>query len=123
MTGKVDRHVAALRLLKGIARELRDLANDTATFGEALANEAKLGDQSVGLLQQFDIFTQNLRAHALLIADLSMRLEDGSADASELSQLIEHVPFYAIRSRLREVLHGASGGTEPKEDDSDESWF
>lgn len=115
---------AALRLLKGVAGELRDLAIDTARFGETLASDAEIAraNRSIGLLQRFDIFAQNLEAHARLIDDLSARLENGSADLAALHDLIGLIPFFGIRERLRTQMIG-NGIAAPPEEISDEHWF
>jgi len=117
---------AALRLLKGVAGELRELASDTARFGEALADDCNIAgaNPSIGLLQRFDLFAQNMRAQALLIDRLSTRLEEGSADDAVLHDLIGHVPFFGMRERLRAVMNGVHGQVmAPAEEVADEHWF
>ena len=114
---------AAMRLLKGVAGELRDLAIDTARFGEKLADDSRIAgaNESIGLLQRFDLFAQNLEAHARLIDNLSVRLEAGSADVAALHDLIGVIPFFGIRERLRARMNGDNG---PKTDEEtlDEHW-
>ena len=114
---------AALRLLKGVARELRDLAIDTARFGDTLADKSGIAgaNESIGLLQRFDLFAQNLEAHARLIDNLSVRLETDSADVSALHDLIGAIPFFGIRERLHAKLNG---NDDPASDEEglDEHW-
>ena len=117
---------AALRLLKGVAGELRELASDTARFGEALADDHVIAgaNPSIGLLQRFDLFAQNMRAQASLIDCLSTRLEEGSADAAVLHDLIGHVPFFSMRERLSAIVNGTRGETTvPAEDVAEAYWF
>ena len=123
MTDVKPESSAALRLLKGVARELRDLAIDTARFGETLADNSRIAgaNESIGLLQRFDLFTQNLEAHARLIENLSVRLETDSADVGALHDLIGIIPFFGIRERLHAKLNGS---TDPAsgEEALDEHW-
>ena len=117
---------AALRLLQGIAVELRDLAEDTVRFGETLSNEATISgaNHAIGLLQKFDIFSQSLNAHALLIDDLSERIETNADDISALHDLIGQIPFFGMRERLRATLNGAI--EQPiwdEEEFTEEHWF
>ena len=123
MTDTKSEGSAALRLLKGVAGELRDLACDTARFGEKLADDSRIAgaNESIGLLQRFDLFAQNLEAHARLIDNLSMRLETGSADVAALHELIGVIPFFGIRERLRARLNGNSGPVTDEET-VDEHW-
>ncbi|MGA7673733.1 MAG: hypothetical protein WCA78_01645 [Rhizomicrobium sp.] len=117
---------AALRLLQGIAMELRDLAEDTARFGETLSSDVTISgaDQAIGLLQEFDIFSQSLRAHALLIDDLSAHIETDADDISALHDLIGHIPFFGARERLRAKLSGAGAQSdETLEECREENWF
>ena len=116
---------AALRLLKGVAGELRDLAVDTARFGEKLSDERRNCPQTttVELLQHIDLFVQRLTAHALLIDDLSTRLDGEAADAGALNELIEQVPFFGIRQRLKAVLGGAGERAAVVDEAADEHWF
>jgi hypothetical protein len=117
---------AALRLLQGVALELRALAEDTARFGETLSRDATIagpGD-SIGLLQKFDLFSQSLRGHALLIDNLSERIDGDADDVAVLHDLIGHIPFFRTRERLRAQLSGAAGqSTEAWEEPSEEDWL
>ncbi len=115
---------AAMRLLKAVACELRDLAHDTARFGETLTDHGKMtgNDASIRLLQKFDLFAQSLQAHAVLIEDLSGRLHAGPIDGEQLNDLLRHVPFFSVRERLRAVVNGVE--LEPKEEEApDDLWF
>lgn len=115
---------AAMRLLKAVAGELRDLAHDTARFGETLTDHGKMtgNDASIRLLQKFDLFAQSLQAHAVLIDNLSGQLNNGSIDGEQLNDLLRHVPFFSVRERLRAVVNGVEVG--PKEEESPEDfWF
>lgn len=122
MTDEKQDGVAALRLLRGVASELRDLALETARFGETLTQDSKISgtDETVGLLQHFDLFVQNLEAHACLIDHLSTRLEAGSTDVAVLHDLIAGIPFFRIRQRLRSKMDG--GALAVDEDTQDEHW-
>ena len=117
---------AALRLLQGVALELRALAEETARFGETLSQNTAIArpDDSITLLQQFDLFSQSLRGHALLIDNLSERLDGGADDVAVLHDLIGHIPFFGMRERLRAQLSGAAGhSTEAWEEPSEEDWL
>jgi len=117
MTDAKPEGSAALRLLKGVAGELRELAIDTAHFGEKLADDSRIAgaNESIRLLQRFDLFAQNLEAHARLIDSLSVRLEAGSADVTALHDLIGGIPFFGIRERLRATLNGSTGQPNDEE--------
>jgi len=114
---------ATMRLLKAVAGELRELAHDTARFGETLTETGKIAgsDSSIRLLQKFDLFSQSLQAHAVLIDALSGRLNDGTIETTELNELLHHVPFFSVRERLRSMVTGET--PEPKEDDSSGDFF
>ena len=117
---------AALRLLHGIAAELRDLAEDTARFGENLSSDTSIAGTSraIGLLQRFDLFSQSLQAHALLIGDLSNHIAADAGDMSALHDLIGQIPFFSMRERLRAQLSDAGKNTDQiQEDSKDEHWF
>lgn len=122
MTDAKPEGIAALRLLHGVASELRDLALETARFGETLSQNPEIPgtNEAVGLLQHFDLFAQNLEAHARLIDHLSARLEAGSADLAVLHDLIGGIPFFRIRERLRSKVNG--GDAVVNEDTQDEHW-
>ncbi len=129
MTDGPDSVSAAMRLLKAVACELRDLAHDTARFGESLSDHGKIApnDSSIRLLQKFDLFAQSLQAHAVLIDDLSGRLHSGAMDEKQLDELLHHVPFFSVRERLRAVVNGVEvgpAGIKACEDESaDDFWF
>lgn len=115
---------AAMRLLKAVACELRDLAQDTARFGETLTDHGRMigNDASIKLLQKFDLFAQSLQAHAVLIDDLSGRLSGGTLDDDQLNDLLHHVPFFSVRERLRAVVNGVD--LEMREEETpDDFWF
>lgn len=114
---------AATRLLKAVAEELRDLAGDTARFGESLSGHESLSAThgSIMLLQQFDLFAQSLDAHAGLIDKLSERLYKGHIDEVELDDLLNHVPFFGVRKRLTAVVNGSDG--EPHLDESADEYL
>jgi hypothetical protein len=117
---------AALRLLKGIALELRDLAEDTLRFGETLSGDATIAgsNNAIGLLQKFDVFSQSLQAHALLIDDLSRCIGSDADDISALQDLIGQVPFFSTRERLRAKLSGAEAQPDDTEEEAwGEHWF
>lgn len=120
---------AAMRLLRAVACELRDLACDTTRFGEDLSTNSKISvnDGSIQLLQKFDMFAQSLQAHAVLIDDLSGRLHTGTIELTELDELLHHVPFFSVRERLRAVVNGVDvPRAEPgvvAEESSDDFWF
>ena len=117
---------AALRLLQGIAAELRDLAEDTAKFGETLSRDTTIcsTSETVGLLQRFDHFTQSLRGHALLIGDLSTHLDANAEDVSALGDIIGQMPFFGVRERLRAQMDGAiARSPEVGGKSVDEEWF
>ncbi len=117
---------AALRLLHGIAAELRDLAEDTARFGENLSSDTSIAgtNRAIGLLQRFDVFSQSLQAHALLIGDLSNHIAADADDMSALHDLIGQIPFFSMRERLRAQLSGvAQNAEEDPEESKDEHWF
>lgn len=116
---------AAMRLLKAVAGELRDLAQDTARFGETLTDHGKItqNSASIRLLQKFDLFAQSLQAHAVLIDNLSGQLNSGHISAEQLDDLLRHVPFFSVRERLRAVVSGVEE-TAPKEEEvPDDFWF
>ena len=123
MTEATLKSQAAMRLLRGVAGELCELALDTARFGETLANDSKISgaSETISLLQRFDLFVQNLEAHARLIDHLSTRLEAGSADIAALHDLIGGIPFFRIRERLRAKIDGGATLTMD-EDGQDEHW-
>ena len=122
MTGAPDGVSAAMRLLKAVAAELRDLAIDTARFGESLSEHRYANtSSSIRLLQKFDLFSQSLQAHAVLIDDLSGRLKSGAIDPDQLNELLRNVPFFSVRERLRAVVDGAVTIPEPEEAPDD--WF
>lgn len=113
---------AAMRLLKAVAGELRDLANDTTRFGETLSEHRGANTHaSIRLLQRFDLFAQSLQAHAVLIDSLSARLDSGTIDAAQLDELLRHVPFFSVRERLRAVVNGVEATQEAEEAPDD--WF
>jgi len=122
MTDTPNSVSAAMRLLKAVAGELRDLAVDTARFGETLSDHRVVGSNaSIRLLQKFDLFAQSLEAHAVLIDDLSGRLTCGSIDPEQLNELLRHVPFFSVRERLRAVVNGVEAAPEPEE--SPDDWY
>lgn len=124
-SGEAGPSHAALRLLQGVARELRSLAGETAQVGEALSGNATTATQhDVQLLQKFDSFCQSLQAHALLIADLAMRLDGAALGPDELHALIENVPFSDIRKRMRADIEGTASEPNQHPDDlAEEHWF
>ena len=99
---------AATRLLKAMAGELRELAIETTRLGEALSGEPAVSVQAIELVQRFDIFVQNLQSHALLIDDLSIRFSDQHVDHAALISVIDRLPFFAMRQRLRRALSGTA---------------
>lgn len=103
-----DGFATTMRLLKAVAGELRELAVDTARFGENLTDVGKIVgcDKSIQLLQKFDMFSQSLEAHAVLIDALSGKLDNGTLEATELNELLHHVPFFPVRERLRSMVTG-----------------
>ena len=128
MKGGSDTVSATMRLLKAVAGELRDLARDTARFGETLTGHGKLlpDDGSIRLLQKFDLFAQSLQAHAVLIDDISERLHSGVVDDEQIENLLHHVPFFSVRERLRAVVNGEAVGpsdTIAQEGELDDFWF
>jgi hypothetical protein len=128
MGGGTDSVSAAMRLLKAVAGELRDLARDTARFGETLTGHGKLlpDDGSIRLLQKFDLFAQSLQAHAVLIDDISERLHNGTVNEQQIEDLLHHVPFFSVRERLRAVVNGDAAcpsATIAQEGESDDFWF
>ncbi len=113
-----------MRLLKAVAGELRELAHDTARFGENLTDHGKIAgsDESIRLLQKFDLFSQSLQAHAILIEALSSRINSGTIDTAELNELLHHMPFFSVRERLKAMVTGEDSGH--KEDEpSEDFWF
>lgn len=118
-----DTFSAAMRLLRAVADELRDLSCDTAKFGESLSGSEELAAShgSIMLLQQFDLFAQSLEAHAGLIDKLSEKLHGGHIDEGELDYLLNHVPFFGVRKRLAAVVKGADG--EPHLDESADEYL
>lgn len=112
-----------MRLLKAVAGELRELAHDTARFGETLSETGKIAqsDASIRLLQKFDLFSQSLQAHAVLIDALSGKLDVGTIEAAELNELLHHVPFFSVRERLRAMVTGETH--EHKEEENSEDFF
>lgn len=123
MSDGPDSVSAAMRLLKAVAGELRDLAHDTARFGETLTDHGKMAgnDASIRLLQKFDLFAQSLQAHAILIENLSGRLHSGTIDSEQLNDLLRHVPFFSVRERLRAVVNGVTAA--PEEESPEDFWF
>jgi hypothetical protein len=123
MSDSPDTISAATRLLKAVAGELRDLACDTAKFGESLSGHEAVSAThgSIMLLQQFDLFAQSLDAHAGLIDKLSERMHQGHIDESDLDDLLGHVPFFGVRKRLTAVVNGNDG--EPHLDDSADDYL
>jgi hypothetical protein len=123
MVHSPDTFSAAMRLLKAVADELRDLACDTAKFGESLSGheEVSATHGSIMLLQQFDLFAQSLDAHAGLIEKLSERLNKEQIDEGELDDLLGHVPFFGVRKRLTAVVNGQDG--EPHLDESADDYL
>jgi hypothetical protein len=113
----------AIRLLQAVAGELRDLASDTARFGESLSDHGRIvqDNASIRLLQKFDLFSQSLQAHAVLIDNLSGRLDQGSIDMEQVDELLRNVPFFSVRERLRAVVNGAVAAL-PAEETADE-WY
>ncbi|MDE2184123.1 MAG: hypothetical protein KGJ78_13980 [Alphaproteobacteria bacterium] len=116
---------AALRLLQGVARELRALAGETAEVGEALSvSKPATSTHDLKLLQKFDSFCQSLHAHAMLIADLAMQLDRSVPAPADLHALVENVPFSAIRKRMRADIDGTVQGQLLHPDDlAEEHWF
>jgi hypothetical protein len=98
-----------MRLLKAVAGELRELSHDTARFGETLTETGKIVgcESSIRLLQKFDLFSQSLEAHAVLIDALSGKLDAGTLESTEINELLHHVPFFSVRERLRAMVTGA----------------
>ena len=122
MTGAPTGVSAAMRLLKAVAAELRDLAVDTARFGETLSEHRVTSTtSSIRLLQKFDLFSQSLEAHAVLIDNLSGRLDGGAIEPEQLNELLRHVPFFSVRERLRAVVDGSEAAPEP--DEAPDDWF
>lgn len=123
MSDSPDTLSAAVRLLMAVSGELRDLACDTAKFGESLSGHEALSAThgSIMLLQQFDLFAQSLDAHAGLIEKLSERLHKGHIDEGELDELLGHVPFFGVRKRLTAVVNGNDG--EPHLDTSEDEYL
>jgi hypothetical protein len=113
----------AMRLLKAVAGELRDLAVDTAHFGESLSKQGNIADNnsSIRLMQKFDLFSQSLHAHATLIESLSVRLDQGKIETAELEELIKHIPFFSVRERLKAVVTGVA--QQPHKDDTEDDWY
>jgi len=113
-----------MRLLKAVAGELRELANDTARFGENLTDHGKItvNDESIRLLQKFDLFSQSLQAHAVLIDALSGRIHNGTIESVELNELLLHVPFFSVRERLRSMVTGEDN-LHKEEESGEDFWF
>lgn len=123
MTESPDTISASTRLLKAVAGELRDLALDTAKFGESLSGHESVSAThgSIMLLQQFDLFAQSLDAHAGLIDKLSEVLHKDRIDETDLDDLLNHVPFFGVRKRLTAVVNGSDG--EPHLDESEDDYL
>ena len=113
-----------MRLLKAVAGELRELAHDTARFGENLTDHGKIAgsDESIRLLQKFDLFSQSLQAHAVLIDALSGRINKGTIESVELNELLHHVPFFSVRERLRSMVTGEDN-LHKEDEASEDIWF
>jgi hypothetical protein len=122
MSEKRNTVSAAMRLLRAVAGELRDLATDTARFGETLSDHRGANSHaSIRMLQKFDLFAQSLQAHAVLIDNISTRLDSGTIDGEQLDELLRHVPFFSVRERLRAVVNGVDAAPEAEE--SPDDWF
>ena len=123
MAESPDTITAAMRLLKAVAGELRDLASDTARFGESLSinEQVEASHGSIVLLQQFDLFAQSLDAHAGLLDKLSEHMRQTHIDEAELDELLNHVPFFGVRKRLMAVVRGSDG--EPHIDNSADDYL
>jgi hypothetical protein len=121
MTEAPETIPAAMRLLKAVAGELRDLASDTAKFGESLSGQQSVSAThgSIMLLQQFDLFAQSLDAHASLIDKLSECLHKDHIDETDLDNLLDHVPFFGVRKRLTAVVSGNNGELYLDESEND----
>ena len=117
---------AALRLLRGVAEELRGLADETARFGDTLSSDfaSTRAPRAVELLQRFDLYSQNLQAHAHVIDNLAMRIETDSDNVSALHELIGSIPFFGMRERLHAKLSGSTAEQSIiGEDIGDDHWF
>lgn len=119
----LDGFLTTMKLLKAVAGELRELATDTARFGENLTDIGTIVgcERSIQLLQKFDMFSQSLEAHAVLIDALSGKLDDGSLEKTELNDLLHHVPFFVVRERLRYMVTGQASA--PAEDVTEDIFF
>ena len=123
MTDAPDSVSAAMRLLKAVAGELRDLASDTARFGETLTERGRVpvSNASIRMLQKFDLFAQSLQAHAVLIDNISGQLDGGSINTEQLDELLQHVTFFSVRERLRAVVSGVEAA--PVVEESADDWY
>jgi len=112
-------------LLDAIADELARTASDVAKLGELLSDDMIKQERLSGTydLQAFDTFSQAVQAQANLLK----RLAEAGADwsRSQVTAMIEDVPFSQVRRRLKRAACGASAETllpdEPN--DTEVSWF
>ncbi|GAA0530490.1 hypothetical protein FHS83_002560 [Rhizomicrobium palustre] len=125
MSQRADSFPTTIKLLKAVAGELRELAHDTARFGETLTESSKLVgcDASLRLLQKFDLFHQSLEAHAVLIDALSGHIDDGTIEKTEINELLHHVPFFSVRERLRAMVTGEKKQETKEEEESGDFLF
>lgn len=107
-----------MNTLSALADELGDMALEVAALGESLSAGEPTGQGKAINFQKFDALTQALNAYAHVLQGLSSPLE-GEPEES-LSGLLEKIPFFDTRERIRARLF--LDAPRPLSNPSDDVW-
>ena len=98
------------RILAGIAFECAAMANEIADLGARISAPDTPVDgasEMIVRLQSFDRITQSAHAQAQIIAHVARDLLMArSSDRDSMLSMIDGIPLYDVRARLRESISG-----------------
>lgn len=110
------------KILAGVAFECAAMANDIAELGAHISGSdtgTTADTQQMIRLQAFDRITQSAHAQAQIIAHVARDLLTRRApDREYLLSMVDGIPLYDVRARLRESISGlpAHGSGTPSGD-------
>ncbi len=106
---KTSKHLLTTAL-PAVADELTDLALEVAALGEDLSSDTLTPATRIQAMQKFDALSQALGAFAHVLRGLGHGHPRDEHDA--MPELLEKIPFFDVRERLRSKILPHSTPTE-----------
>jgi len=114
------------RILAGIAFECAAMANEIADLGASISGVDVVSGTEPAMivrLQAFDRITQSAHAQAQIIAHVARDLLMVRApDRDYMLSMIDGIPLYDVRARLRESISGLPMPSGLQANDDPEVW-